>query len=268
MYNERAPGEARKAKLSSRDAPSADTVTSPDKSVKRSGHKEARSSGVSDTFRVQHNTPPPRGGLWRRPVFRLRSSSQVRDGCQVSATLGQSLGLAVWRWVLQLAKRQTVSPGCQHLLQRLYHLPAVRGEHLSHLRPAAEPQTWTRSVPQRQGRGSGHSQSRRIVTSTDGIDRQCREGGAVAPDDFSRPFLTRRDPPALCRSANSATCCMTNVLLSGVVLRSPGTCTGLNLAKRMLKVKSRHGEQSVLLNPEQRDAGPSRPQNRNFAKKT
>lgn len=57
---------------------------------------------------------------------------------------------------------------------------------------------------------------------------------------------------------------MTNVPQSGVVPRSPGTCTGLYLAGRMLKVKSRQGEQSVPLNLEQRDAERSGPKNRNF----
>lgn len=77
----------------------------------------------------------------------------------------------------------------------------------------------------------------------------------------------RQTPPVLC-SLSSATCCMTNVLLSGVVPRSPGTCTGFYLARRMLKVKSRQGEQPVLLNlKEQRDAGQFRPKNRNFGKR-
>ncbi|KAI9537629.1 hypothetical protein NQZ68_023874 [Dissostichus eleginoides] len=44
---------------------------------------------------------------------------------------GPSLGLTVWRCALQLAKRQTVSSGCQHLLQRLYHLPRTPQGSLS-----------------------------------------------------------------------------------------------------------------------------------------
>lgn len=66
----------------------------------------------------------------------------------------------------------------------------------------------------------------------------------------------RQTPSVLCL-LNSATCCMTNVLLSTVAPRSLGTCTGFYLSRRMLKVKSRQGEQSVLLTLKQRDASTS-----------
>lgn len=75
----------------------------------------------------------------------------------------------------------------------------------------------------------------------------------------------RQTPSVLCL-LNSTTCCMTNVLLSRVVPRSLGTCTGFYLSRRMLKVKSRQGEQSVLLN-KQRDARQFRPKNSNFGKR-
>lgn len=87
---------------------------------------------VSDTFPTQHNTTSPRGGLWQSCslgsaafwAVQLESGEGWLSG---ERHTGPSLGLAVWRCVLQLAKRQTVSPGCQHLLQRLYHLPEAPG---------------------------------------------------------------------------------------------------------------------------------------------
>lgn len=50
---------------------------------------------VSDMFLTQHNTASPRGGPWQScshstVCFGQCSWSQVRDGCQVSATLGQT----------------------------------------------------------------------------------------------------------------------------------------------------------------------------------
>lgn len=72
---------------------------------------------VSDTFPTQHNTTPPRGGPWQsrgspgsQTCAGQCSWTKVRDGCQVSATLGQALGLAVWRCVLQLAKKTDCEP--------------------------------------------------------------------------------------------------------------------------------------------------------------
>ena len=88
---------------------------------------------VSDTFLTQHSATSPRGGLWQSCIpssaacfwaVQLESGEGWLSG---ERHTGPSLGLAVWRCVLQLAKRQTVSPGCQHLLQRLYHLPGAPG---------------------------------------------------------------------------------------------------------------------------------------------
>lgn len=104
-------------------------------------YKEERSSGlqgcVSDTFPTQHNTTSPRGGLWqsRSPelcgvCFGQCSWSQVRDGCQVSATLGQA------------SVSQCGAVHCSWPKDRLWALavnicsrdcticPAARGEHL------------------------------------------------------------------------------------------------------------------------------------------
>lgn len=66
----------------------------------------------------------------------------------------------------------------------------------------------------------------------------------------------RQTPPLLC--LNRATCCRTNVLLSRVVPRCLGTCTGFYLTRRMLKVKSRQREeQPVLLHLQQlENSGP------------
>lgn len=77
---------------------------------------------------------------------------------------GPSLGLAVWRCVLQLAKRQTVWALAVNICSRDCTIcPKARGEHLCRLRPAAEPQTWTWAVLQRQRTRPRHSQSRRVL---------------------------------------------------------------------------------------------------------
>lgn len=61
----------------------------------------------------------------------------------------------VWRCALQLAKRQTVSPGCQHLLQRLYHLPEAPGGASL----LVSDQLWSsRRGPEQSCRGGEHGQ--------------------------------------------------------------------------------------------------------------
>lgn len=87
---------------------------------------------LSDMFPTQHNTTSPMGGPWRScspSSAALRAVQLELDEGWLSGErhAGPSLGLALCCCALQLAKRQTVSPGCQHLPQRPYHLPEARG---------------------------------------------------------------------------------------------------------------------------------------------
>lgn len=82
--------------------------------------------------------------------------NQVRDSF-LSGELhnGSDLAVSVWRCALQLAKRQTVSPGSQHLLQRLYHLPEAPGGASL----LVSDQLWSsRRGPEQSCRGGEHGQ--------------------------------------------------------------------------------------------------------------
>lgn len=83
-------------------------------------------------FPTQHNTTSPRGGPWQScsPSSAALWAVQLELGegwLSGERHTGPSLGLTLRCCALQLAKRQTVSPGCQHLPQRPYHLPEARG---------------------------------------------------------------------------------------------------------------------------------------------
>ena len=82
---------------------------------------------VSDTFSTQHNTTSPTGVRWQicspSSVVSVGqcSWSQVRDGCQVSQKPRS-------RCVALCVAACPVTDWCQHLLQRLYHLPEGPGD--------------------------------------------------------------------------------------------------------------------------------------------
>lgn len=76
---------------------------------------------VSDMFPTQHNADP--GG---EADGRAAAPAQHQCG-QVQLESGEGWLSGEPRSRSAPTKRQTVSPGCQHLLQRLYHLPEARG---------------------------------------------------------------------------------------------------------------------------------------------
>ena len=124
--------------------------------------------GTSHT--LEGSSLPQSKALW--DIYKREPDEKTED-VRWASRWGQKHDLAARHSGSAAGQRQTVSAGCQHLLQRRHHLPGAQGSALpSTSEPAAELQTRTWVGPQWQRTWLGHCRhSHSVGTGEWGVER-------------------------------------------------------------------------------------------------